>query len=147
MGSFWTFVQVPLHKTCPAEQAAAQTPPLQLPLEHWPADTQAEPFGRRDVQAPAEQIKPCWQTFPHLPQLLLSVCSFVQAPLQYTWPPEQAAGHAPLVQAWPLGQAVPQVPQLEGSAEVVVQNPLHEVPAQASVSPAASCGPTPATSV
>lgn len=49
----------------------------------------------------------------------------------------QAAVQLPLVQGVPLAQAVPQVPQFEGSAEVVVQNPLQKVPAQASVSPVA----------
>jgi hypothetical protein len=115
-----------------------QTPPVQLPLEHCEAEVQAAPFGKSGVQAPFEQkVKPGLQTLLQPPQLLLSVCSFVQMPLHKTWPPVQAAGQAPLVQAAPLGQAVPQLPQLEGSAAVVVQNPLQEVPEQASVSPAA----------
>ena len=85
LGSLWTFVQTPLHNICPTEQAAVQTPPVQLPLEHCPADTQAEPFGRRGTQAPAVQTEmPGWQTLPQAPQLLLSLCSFVQAPLQNT---------------------------------------------------------------
>lgn len=48
-----------------------------------------------------------------------------------------AAVQVPLVQGEPLVQAVPQVPQLEGSAEVAVQNPEQDVPAQLSVSPGA----------
>jgi hypothetical protein len=92
--------------------------------------------GARFMQELARQKEtPGWQTKPQAPQLLLSLCVFVQAPLQSTWPPVQPVGQAPLVQAWPLGQAVPQEPQFEGSALVVVQNPLQEVPEQASVSP------------
>jgi hypothetical protein len=139
LGSEASFTHELLHNTCPAGQAAAvQTPPVQVPLEHCPADTQAPPFGRRGAQTPAVQKeKPGLQMLPQAPQLLLSVCSFVQAPLQNTCPPEQAPGQAPLVHAWPLGQAVPHAPQLEGSATVVVQKPLQVIPEQASLSPAA----------
>jgi len=54
LGSVASFTHVLLHNTCPAGQApAVQTPPVQLPLWHCPADTQAEPFGKRDPQTPA----------------------------------------------------------------------------------------------
>ena len=43
----------------------------------------------------------------------------------------------PLVQGTPLAHAVPQLPQLEGSDEEVVQMPPHDVPEQESVSPVA----------
>jgi hypothetical protein len=134
--SVWTFVQAPLHNIWPVEHDWVQTLPVQLPLKHCEPDAQATPFAKRGTQAPAVQVvEPDLQTVPHLPQLLLSLCTFVQAPLQSTWLPVQVAGQAPLVQAWPLGQAVVQEPQLEGSEETLVQNPLQEVPEQRSVSP------------
>jgi hypothetical protein len=49
-------------------------------------------------------------------------------------PPEP---HVPLAQGTPLAQVAPQLPQLEGSDEDVVQKPPHEVPGQESVSPEA----------
>ena len=52
-------------------------------------------------------------------------------------PPADASPQPPSMQGVPLVQAVPHAPQLEESAEVLVQNPLQVVPAQASVSPAA----------
>src|SRR5258708_3611007 len=90
-----SFTQVLLlHNTCPAGQEAAQTPLVQVPLEHCAADVHA--------------------------------------------PPTDASPQPPSMQGVPLVQAVPQAPQFEGSAEVVVQNPLQEVPEQTlSVSPAA----------
>jgi hypothetical protein len=136
LGSVCSFTHAPLHNTCPAPHAAVQIPPVQLPLKHCAPALQAPPLGKRATQTPAEQKElPDLQTLPQAPQLLLSVCTFVQAPLQNTWPPVQPPGQAPLVQAWPVGQAVPQVPQFEGSEEKLVQNPLQEVPEQASVSP------------
>jgi hypothetical protein len=90
------------------------------------------------VQTPEEQIRPALQTVPQAPQLLGSVCSFVQVPLQFVCPePHEDPLQVPLTQGWALAQAVPQAPQLEGSEEVVVQKPLQEVPSQASVSPGA----------
>jgi hypothetical protein len=49
-------------------------------------------------------------------------------------PPEP---QVPPAQGTPLAQVVPQLPQLEGSEEDVVQKPPHDVPGQESVSPEA----------
>ncbi|HWW15357.1 MAG TPA: hypothetical protein VN310_11905 [Candidatus Dormibacteraeota bacterium] len=78
------------------------------------------------------------QTEPHALQLLGSVCSFTHKPLQFVCPaPHEDPLQVLLTQAWPVAHAVPHAPQLEGLEVKVVQNPLQDVPEQASVSPAA----------
>jgi hypothetical protein len=121
------------------------------------------PAQKTVTQLPPVQVVPALHTAPQAPQLFWSVCSFTQTvphiicpagqpdtqtplvhvPLEHCAadvqaPPADASPQPPSMQGVPLVQAVPHAPQLEESAEVLVQNPLQVVPAQAlSVSPAA----------
>jgi len=65
--------------------AAGGVQPPQLPPH--PSSPQSLPaqFGVQ-THAPALQPWPAPQTFPHAPQLLLSVCVSVQVPLHFTCP-------------------------------------------------------------
>ena len=79
----------------PSEHVGAwHAPPLQTPLEQTLPQlpqflgsvlvlTQVPlqlvcPAGQTTIQTPLEQISPLGQALPHKPQLLLSVCRFVQ---------------------------------------------------------------------
>jgi hypothetical protein len=77
------------------------------------------------TQAPPTQPFPPVQTFPHPPQLLLSVCVLTQVLPQMTIP----VGHpqTPLVQGLPGGQVLPHAPQLKVSVCVLMQMPPHSV--------------------
>jgi hypothetical protein len=104
------------------EGIALQVKPAQTPLVHT-----AEPMP---------EVGP-GQTTPHAPQLYGSVLVLVQVLPQTV--ALQVEVQAPLVQGTPLEHAVPQLPQLEGSDEGVVQKMPHNALglAQVSLSPAA----------
>jgi hypothetical protein len=96
-------------------------PQMAWPVGHW--------------HAPLPQVAPGGQTCPHLPQLLASVATVVQAPLQ---------------QLWPVGQTWPQAPQLLMSVPVLVHAPLQSVWPEGQVQtlrtqlwPAEQAGPVP----
>ena len=62
------------------------------------------------------------QTLPHSPQLLLSVASSTQAPLQICWDPGQA--HCPAMHKAPVAQTFLQEPQFSVSVASSTQAPL-----------------------
>lgn len=84
----------------------------QLLLVHWLEFWHCEPFGVMPAQAPLVQPWPVGQVLPQLPQLLLSVCRFLQTPRQQ--PP-------------PAPQPLPQLPQLLASDTRFTQVPLQLV--------------------
>ena len=159
-----TTEQVPLEQVFPAGQTMPHWPQLLgsvFVFTHTPLHT-VPPAQKEVTQTPLVQVVPALHTVPQAPQLFWSVCSFTQTLPHITWPagqpdtqtppvhvplehcaadvqapPTDASPQPPSMQGVPLVQAVPHAPQLEESAEVVVQNPLQEVPEQASVSPAA----------
>lgn len=88
----------------------------------------------RSVQTPLQKVSPGWHTvvhtpathvwvlvqvLPQVPQLLLSVCGFVQVPAQTAVDP--AGQQLPLLQS-PAEQTFPQVPQLFASDSRSRQN-------------------------
>jgi hypothetical protein len=75
--------------------------------------------------APPLQASLFPQTFPHVPQLLRSVETSVQVPLQLVWPDAQR--HVPLLQFEPFLHSFPHVPQLSLSVEGLLQLPLQQL--------------------
>jgi hypothetical protein len=64
---------------------SAQPHCVSLFLQHLVGDSplQLGQFDAMHVQLPLEQVRLFAQTCPHEPQLLLSVCSATQTPLQF----------------------------------------------------------------
>jgi len=79
------------------------------------------------MHTPALQVSPGTHTLPQIPQLVGSVISVVQVPLQRFSPPGQVppppagGAHAPNAQVSPPRQPFPQKPQLAGSVWMSVQ--------------------------
>jgi hypothetical protein len=63
---------------------------------------------------------------PHAPQLVESVCVFVQMPPHAVVPPAHAA-HDPPTHTCPRAQALPHMPQFAASLAVFTHSPLHGV--------------------
>jgi hypothetical protein len=146
-------VHEPFTQLCPAAHATQATPavPQALAVDAVQVFPLQQPVGQdtalQDPEAlhePFTQLCPgahARQTAPPVPQALK--LGGVQVP-----PLQQPVGHdvasqllpepqVPLAHGTPLAQALPQLPQLEGSDEEVVQMPPHDVPEQESVSPEA----------
>ena len=69
-------------------------------------------------------MAPVGQTWPQVPQLLVSFERLAQSVVQLDWPVGHV--HTPAVQDAPVGHTWPQLPQLLVSFEVLTQlNPLH----------------------
>ena len=79
----------------------------------------------RHVHFAFSQTEPAGQTWPQLPQLLLSMSRSVQIPPHAVLPSEHT--HFPLTQAALGGQWLPQLPQLLGSLLVSMQVEPHAV--------------------
>lgn len=80
-----------------------------------------------DTQLPLVHVSLLVHTFPHVPQLLLSVDVSTQEPVHSV---PVVHWHVLLVHVAPEGQALPQLPQFEESLVVSTHTPLHSVPAQ-----------------
>jgi uncharacterized membrane protein len=67
------------------------------------------------------------QAVVQVPQWLMSVCKFTQAPEQAVVPVAQVVVQAPFEQTWPEVHALPQLPQFAVSEVVSMQVvlPLH----------------------
>jgi hypothetical protein len=149
-------MQSPLHATSPGGHVIPHTPPAHVcPLPHcvpaeplpptphppvapqnWLSDVGSThlplqstcPGWQETWHCPLEQTCPWPQALPHLPQLVLSVCVFVQkAPASVvhvvSWPHENA--HVPLAQTCPVAHVFPQSPQLAGSVDGLMHEPPH----------------------
>ena len=79
------------------------------------------PDGQERLQTPTAQTLPAAQTWPHLPQLLLSDETLVQVPLQSVSPLWQESAHVPAEQTWPFWQTWPHLPQFLLSDETLAQ--------------------------
>jgi hypothetical protein len=75
---------------------------------------------------PFLHVCPDGQAVPHIPQFELSLCVFVQTPLQFV-PDVQTPVHTPLWQICPDVHIVPHIPQFELSDLISVQAPLQLV--------------------
>src|SRR5205823_12649714 len=97
---------------------STQAPLQQDPLEQQVVPQSGVPPEQRHV--PPWQVEPPWQTLPQLPQLLLSVLTSLQVPLQQACPEPQLVHMAP---------PVPQVPLLEPFWQMPLesQQPLGQV--------------------
>lgn len=86
------------------------------------------------LQAPPSQVRPAVQTLAQAPQLLASLASATQVPLQSTCPLAQGVPHEPLRHANGAAHALPQEPQFFASFLASTQLPAHNC------SPAAHAG-------
>ncbi len=99
---------------------------MQLPLQLM------SPVVHDTWHWPLEHTWPGPHTLPHEPQLVLSVCVFVQNGLPpstlHVWrlPPHENA-QLPFEQTWPWAHVLPQPPQLAVSLVVLTHEPLHDV--------------------
>jgi hypothetical protein len=72
---------------------------------------------------PPEHTVPAAQTWPHIPQFVLSVWSERHVPLQFVRPAPHETLHVPAAHTLPAGHAVVQLPQCAMSVCVFVHTP------------------------
>ena len=87
-----------------------------MPLSHT-----FVPLPQLAWQLPFAQTMPAAQLLPQAPQLLLSVASELQTPLQSCSPLLHVIAQCPRLQSSSAGQMVPQAPQLAGSFSMLAQ--------------------------